>query len=227
MKQIAVIVLLSIACFWLLQENCRKTRQLNAPTEDAVKRAVDSVIRVVDSLDVVKFEQDEADKFERSRLMYERDSLRIVLSNTWKALNQSQRTAVRLASEVELAKRNRDTAEYISNCDSLSDEVQLRENVIELLRGELNEYTITSDSVIASLDSAIKRREAEFSRLRKSFDYLNEQNKFLGLKINNLHDKAGRQFTVGVGLGYGTGVDGRLQPQGGVYVVRRLFNFKL
>lgn len=214
-----VAATLLVICIMLLADKC--TQDPPVPSYGATEK------RIADSLDKVYKTDRKADIKELNRLQRRSDSLQILLSNTNKALSLSSRTSVRLATELELARRNKDTVEYQSNCDSLAEEVVRQEAIISHQEDLLTQSFDYQDSIVTNMQKQIDAGDKAYNSLKKSFDFMAEQNKFLGMKVNNLQKKNDRKYSVAVSFGYGQGITGRPQPFAGITLSRSLFKFKL
>lgn len=213
---LAILVL----AIWLLLDKCTPTHKDVVPVSVNIKH-------VMDSLEKAFSEKHKSDVASTTRLIRERDSLQIQLNNVSKALNQSSRTAVRLATEIELAKKEKDTGSYVSNCDSLSSEVVNQAGVIQQQEWYLAEVTKFNDSILTEKDRQYKELESLHKVTLNSFDFVSEQNLLLGKKVNQLQRKDGRKYSLAISAGYGVGIIGGPQPFVGITISRPIFKFKL
>lgn len=215
-----VTLALLVLAIWLLLDKCTPTHKDVVPVSINLKR-------VTDSMEKAFAEKHKADVASTTRLIRERDSLQIQLKNVSKALNQSSRTAVRLATEIELAKKEKDTSSYVSNCDSLSSEVVNQAVVIQQQEWYLAEVVKYNDSIIAEKDRQYNYLQSIHKVTLNSFDFVSEQNLLLAKKVNTLQKKDGRKYSLAISAGYGVGLIGGPQPFVGITISRPIFKFKL
>lgn len=182
------------------------------------KRIRDSAVRANDSKEF-RFKQDS------SRWQKEKDAYRIRLAEAHNQLSSSQRKTAELSAAVKISKINKDTASYVKACDSLAEE---NANLAWLI----NEYIVYADTVAQKNDSLLaitQTRKQEVDSLNKML--LAQANKGDSL-YNNLYksyqkvsNKSAKRFTIGPGVTYGVGVDGRLQAVIGISATWRIIRF--
>lgn len=214
-----VAAILLVICIMLLADKCT---QEPAPVTYGQQEK-----KIADSIDRQFRSDRKADIAELNRLQRRNDSLTLLLANTNKALSRSSKTSVRLATELELARKHKDTVEYQSNCDSLAEEVIRQAGIISHQEELLEETFSYQDSIVTNMQKQIDDAESAYNKLKKSFDFMAEQNKFLGMKVNNLQKKNGRKYSLAASIGVGQGLTGRPQPYVGITISRSLFKFKL
>lgn len=215
-----VTLALLVLAIWLLLDKCTPTRKDVVPVSVNIKH-------VMDSLEKDFAARHEADVVSTTRLIRERDSLQIQLNTISKALNKSSKTAVRLATEIELAKKEKDTSSYVSNCDSLSNEVVNQAGVIQQMEWYLAEVVKYNDSILSEKDKQYNDLQSLHSTTLNSFDFVSEQNLLLAKKVNQLQKKDGRKYSLAISAGYGVGLIGGPQPFVGITISRPIFKFKL
>lgn len=160
-----------------------------------------------------------------TRWQKEKDTFRVKLAATYSLLTVSQRKSAGLSATVKISKVNNDTANYIHACDSLADE---NANLNYLI----NEYIVYSDTVSRANDSLLKVTQVRKTEVERLNNLLLTQAAKSDTLYQKLHDdylkvgkKAGRKWTIGVGAGYGVGLDGKLQPVIGITLGRKLLTF--
>ena len=211
--------ILLVICIMLLADKC--TQEPTPVTYGQQEK------KIADSIDRQFRSDRKADIAELNRLQRRNDSLTLLLANTNKALSRSSKTSVRLATELELARKHKDTVEYQSNCDSLAEEVIRQAGIIYHQEELLEETFAYQDSIVTNMQKQIDDGESAYNKLKKSFDFMSEQNKFLGMKVNSLQKKNGRKYSLAASIGVGQGLTGRPQPFVGITISRSLFKFKL
>ena len=130
-------------------------------------------------------------------------------------------------TEIELAKKEKDTSSYVSNCDSLSNEVVNQAGVIQQMEWYLGEVVKYNDSILTEKDKQYNDLQTLHSTTLNSFDFVSEQNLLLGKKVNQLQRKEGRKYSLAISAGYGIGLIGGPQPFVGITISRPIFKFKL
>jgi hypothetical protein len=160
-----------------------------------------------------------------TRWTKEKDTFRVKLAATYNLLTASQRKSAGLSATVKSSKANNDTSNYIHACDSLAEE---NANLNYLI----NEYVVYSDTVSRANDSLLKVTQARTGEVEKLNKLLFWQGAAADDKYNKLYrnyekvsKKAGRKWTVGLGAGYGIGLEGKLQPVIGITLSRTLLKF--
>lgn len=157
-----------------------------------------------------------------ARWQKEKDTFKVKLATTYNLLTVSQRKSAGLSATVKISKANNDTSNYIHACDSLADE---NANLNYLI----NEYIVYSDTVSRANDSLLKVTQVRSKQIDALNGLLNEHAQTATDKYNSLYKsyekvskKVAKKWTVGLGAGYGIGVNGRLQPVIGVTLSRTL-----
>lgn len=179
--------------------------------KDSAKRSYD-IISKIDSVLIV-------------RLRRQVDSTTARLSITDKLLTKEQAKSLELATNVAIAKKNNDTAKYVSNCDSLSNlTIDLNVKINEARDSVIN-LLAQKDSLQKATDDRVKKTQDFASGMRSCCDTATAKYSELYKDYKPLLKKANKKFALGIGGGAALGSDAKLGGSVGIYVIRKLISF--
>lgn len=214
----ALILLLSVILINKL--DCGKRPQSVTPVLIAVKTADSAAVatekRIRDSANIVIRTAQRA-----------KDSVVILNRNLSAQLNYTLKRAAAIATDLQLAKQDKDTARYEASADSLPDiitQLQIENDKREKAYAyelALNETIIREQQVkLIAQDSLLAQRERSEKLL---IDAVQKQAK----DIQKLVRKDGRKYVLGPSINYGVSPTGQLMFSIGISLQRTILKIKL
>lgn len=215
-----VSAILLVICIMLLADKCTQDPAQVVPVaqeqSDKVAKVKESEKKIRDSVEqVIK------------KLTRENDSTKRLLRNVTKQLDYTLQRAAVMATEIELARQDKDTSRYKNNCDSLSwtiADIQLQKKK----ENEAMERAIEElESIILVKDIQLKAADSTNKVLTGAMTIVTKQNLKLTADYNKVARQNGRKYSVGPSLNFGIGPDGRMQFTAGISIQRALLKLKL
>lgn len=211
---------LLVICIMLLADKCTQDPTQVVPVaheqSDKVEKVKQSEKRIRDSVEQVI-----------RKLTRENDSTKKLLRNITRQLDYTLQRAAVMATEIELARQDKDTSRYKNNCDSLSwtiADIQLQKKK----ENEAMEQTINElESIIIAKDIQLKAADSTNKVLTGAMTIVTKQNLKLAADYNKSARQNGRKYSVGPSLNFGIGPDGRTQFTAGISIQRAIIKLKL
>jgi hypothetical protein len=213
------LLLLVVLWFALPDFICNRDRNSkDREKKEAVVKAIDSIKNlfapVTDSFTTVIQEKDK-------RIEYWMKQQAKSESN----LTSTQASLGEITKKYRKAKEDRDTIQIVKECDDLAAETTI-------LSKQVGSYMMINHNLSKAKDSLITViREKDMFSTRTVKLLLDSASKLsilydnLDAKYKNTLKKSNRQYTVGAGIGYGIGVNGKIQPYIGINVTKTIFRF--
>jgi len=142
-------------------------------------------------------------------------------------LSEEKRTAARLATRLDLAKRDNDTASYINTCDSLQLVVRQEKDHSALMQLNYESTISILNGIVREKDTAISRQEQLIDTLRIKYKESVALVVSANRDLQRAQKKNDRKYSIGPSVSYGIGPDGRLVPVIGISFQRTLIKIKL
>lgn len=213
-----VIIVISL---WLLLDKCSG----NKPSHVADNQQNNQFIKWKDSATISFIKHDRQDSTTISRLQNIVDSTTTKLSIMDQMLSRTQAKAVGSATNMQIAKKNNDTAAYIINCDSLGNETIDLSIQINQARDSVKSLIRTKDSLQAATESRVKSLRDFASGMRTCCDTTTKKYSELYKDYKPLLRKANKKFAFGIGGGAALGSDAKFGGSVGIYIIRKLISF--
>lgn len=176
--------------------------------------------RLRDSIHNAGVKKDQQLQVDSVRWKRAADSALSQLNIAKQLLNKSQAKALELASRVEQAKKNKDTAGYVANCNELAVQVIDLNHQVDQYQDDVDSLIRAKDSVEQVAQRRLNEKNALYNELRASTLALDQQCSKVLQDYQKVARRAEKKYAIGIGGTAGITTEGKPGGSVGITVSR-------